>query len=142
MAFISKADIIKVINEDELNEITRNDDAVIEHAISTAIQEMKSHLYNWYDTDTIFDKAGDERDKLLVRFAVDIAIYELVGLGQAGQDFEDREKRYKRAISWIKAASKPVDHRDRIHPDLPKRDSTITSMIDSRSRPKRGNYYE
>lgn len=139
--FITKDDIVKAINEDELNEIVRNDDAVIDHAISIALNEIKSHLFNNYDVDSIFGKVGNERDTLIVRFACDIAIYECMTLNQAGQDIDEREKRYKRAIAWIKAASKPVDSKDRIYPDLPMREEPVNSEVEMRSKPKRENYY-
>ena len=141
MAFIDKSDITKVIVEEELNEITRNDEAIVLNAISTAIAEVKSHLFDWYDTELIFAKTEEERDSLLVQFTVDIAIYNIVAILQAGQDVDDREKRYKRAISWLKAASKPLDSKDRIHPDLPKREKSKTSKVSASSRPKRNNYY-
>ena len=141
MAFITKADISRSLLEEELDEITRSDQAIIDNAISTAIAEMKSHLYDWYDTETIFDATGTERDSLLVQFAVDIAIYNIVAILQAGQDTDDREARYKRALAWLKAASKPIDSKDRIYPDLPLREKTKSTKILSNSRAKRNNYY-
>jgi len=141
MAFIDKSDLTRVILEEELNEITRNDSAIVENAISTAIAEVKSHLFDWYDVDVIFAKSGDERDALLVQFTIDIAIYNIVAIVQAGQNIDDREARYKRAISWLKAATKPLDSKDRIHPDLPLREKTKSTKVISHSQTKRNNYY-
>jgi phage gp36-like protein len=141
MGFISKDDIIKYIDENELNAITSSYEPIVLNAISTATAEVKSHLHNQYDTDLIFSKTGEERDALLVQFICDIAIYNIVAISQAGQDFEDREARYKRALAWIKAASKPVDSKDRIYPDLPLREETKEKVIFSSSKIKRENYY-
>ena len=141
MAFINKSDLTRLILEEELNEITRNDSAIVDNAISTAIAEVKSHLFDWYDTDIIFSKTGDQRDPLLVQFTVDIAIYNIIAILQAGQNIDDREARYKRALSWLKAASKPLDSKDRIHPDLPKREKTSSTKVISHSQTKRNNYY-
>jgi len=114
MAFITITDLKKGLQEELINEITRNDSAVIDHVISAAIAEAKTYLRENYDTDTIFAATGTSRDALLVTFTSDIAIYNLIELVQPGIDTEDRRARYKRAIDWLKQ----VRSQD-IKPDLP-----------------------
>ena len=114
MAFITIDDLKKGLHEELINEITRNDAAVIDHVISAALSEVKTYLRENYDVDAIFSAAGTDRDALLITFTSDIAIYNLIELTAPGTDIEDRRARYKRAIDWLKQ----VRNQD-IKPDLP-----------------------
>lgn len=134
--FIAKADLYTQILEDELNEITRNDDTLVNSAISAAIAEMKTYLYDNYDIDTIFGAEGDDRHSLMVNFAADIAIWHLVARCQAGISIDDRKARYDRAVNWLKLAKKSENY-----PDLPRREETIQEHIIFGSNTKRRNYF-
>lgn len=113
--FISRQDLEKKIRPEELISITNDDEEVINHSISSAISEMKGYLKGRYDVETIFNATDNDRMPLLVGFACDITIYEIVSLALPGQDLEDRRARYKRAIDWLKQLSK-----GEIEADLPK----------------------
>jgi phage gp36-like protein len=140
MAFISKTDLGSKILLAELDQITGGDDNLINQAIDSAQAEMRSHLYDWYDVETIFSKTSTERNQLLVDLLSDMAIYRLVARVQAGQDVEDRRARYKRAIDWLKLATKPANSADKIYPDLPLRETgTAENKINYSSNPKRNH---
>ncbi len=109
--FITKEDFNITIRPYEIDQITGGDDSIIDMAISAAIGEMKPYLFR-YDTDKIFAASGSERHSLLVRFAVDIAVFELVSIARPDQDLENRRALYKRAIDWLKQVKNeemPVD---------------------------------
>lgn len=112
--FIEKSDLEKKMMAHEITGITNDDEDLINHAISSAITEMKGYLKGRYDVAAIFAATGDDRSPLMVSFACDVAIYELVSLALPGQDLEDRRARYKRAIDWLKQLA----HGD-IQADLP-----------------------
>ena len=62
---------------------------------------MKPYLHR-YDTGRLFATTANQRPDILVRFAVDIAIFELCSIALPDQDLENRRALYKRAIGWLK----------------------------------------
>lgn len=136
MAFIAKTDLTKYILLDELDEITRQDETVIDQAMAAAEAEMRTYLYDSYDVDTIFGKSGSARNQLLVNLCSDIAIYLIVAGVQAGQDLADRLARYKRAIAWLKAAQKTE-----MYSDLERREEPKQQHFAISSHAKRNNYF-
>lgn len=136
MAFIAKSDLYLSILQDELNQIVRQDDTIIDQAISAAEAEMRAYLYDSYDVDTIFSATGAARHQLLVKYAVDIAIWAIVAATQAGINLEDRRQRYDRACKWLKMV------RDsKTYADLPRRTTTKQKHIVYGVGRKRNNYY-
>lgn len=141
MSFITKADLRIAIREYQIDQITDGDDTLIDIAISHAIGEMKPYLYR-YDTVRLFATTGDERPAILVRFAVDIAIFELCSIALPDQDLENRRALYNRAIGWLKE----VRNKD-IPTELPFRITGTQQEPDPNeqatygSNPKRNNYY-
>lgn len=134
--FIDKTDLYLAILEDELEEITRGDDTLINQAISAAVSEARTYLHDSYEVDTIFAAAGAARHALLLGLVADMAVYLLVARVQAGQDVDDRRARYDRAVAWLKAAQKSDTYSD-----LPRREETAQNHISTGSLPKRNNRY-
>lgn len=136
MAFLTKDDLKPSILTEELDEITRSDDAVVAQALVAAEAEMRQWLYDTFDVDSVFSATGSSRHPLLVQYGADISIYFLVASGQGGQDFEDRKSRYDRAIAWLKSAAKTD-----LYADIPRRVETKQTHIISGSNAKRSNYF-
>lgn len=135
--FLAKSDLYLTILQDELTEITRNDDTLINAALSSAIAEMKVYLHDSYDTDTIFNATGTNRHQLLINLGADMAVYFIVARCMAGQALADREARYNRAIKTLKA------FRDsETYSDLPRREARAQGGIWFSSNRKRGNYFD
>ena len=134
--FLSKTDLYVTILEDELAEITRNDDVLISNAISSAIAEMKVYLHDSYDTDAIFSASGQQRHGLLVNLGADMAVYFIVARCQAGQELADREARYKRAVKLLKSFES-----SETYADLPRRPQRAQKQIWFTSNRKRVNYF-
>lgn len=124
MAFLTKNDLGLVILTDELDEITRADDTLVDMACAAAEQEMRGWLFDTFDVDAVFATTGTNRNALLVQFGADIAVYALVARLQAGQDTDDRKSRYDRAIAWLKAVAKTEEY-----VDLPRRTATKQTHI-------------
>ncbi len=139
--FITKTDITKAIRAEILEQITRGDDTLIDVAINASIGEMAGYL-SAYDTDSIFSETGDSRNSLLVQFAVDIAIYNMIDIEQPGLDLEDRRSRYERAKQWLQEVQQ-----GNIQPGFPSApdiddETTSTKTVGYGSRQnKRNNYY-
>jgi hypothetical protein len=137
MAFINKLDLIQfAILEDELTEITRNDDVIVTACCSAAIAEMKVYLNDSYDVDTIFTRTGSARHQLLLQLGVDMAVWMIVSRCQAGINLDDRQARYDRAIKTLKAFQKTETYGD-----LPRREQPLQKHINFKANPKRGNYF-
>lgn len=75
MPFATKLDFPASVHADILAALTRHDDEVITENIERAEDEVKAYLNGRYDVTTDFGKAGAERNKLLLRIVVTIALY-------------------------------------------------------------------
>ncbi len=136
MAFLAKTDLSLSILTEELDEITRGDDTLVTEAIDRATGEVKTYLFDSYDTEQVFAASGTARNSMVMQVVADIAIWRLVAACQAGIDLSDREKRYDAAITWLKMVKK-----QETYPDLPVRPVTKQVHIRYGSQPKRGNYF-
>lgn len=102
MPFITTTDLLSAIYQEQLDAITREDDALPQFGIDAAEEEMKGYLSPKYNVDNIFAKTGDERNKLLVVLARDMAVYHIITLANPGIDYESKKARYERAVEWLK----------------------------------------
>lgn len=136
MAYIVIADLHASILEDELSEITRNNNALIEQQMNTAISEARAYLFDHYDVDVIFAQEGQDRNAALLQCVVDMSIYRIMARCQAGSYIDDRKDRYKAAIRWLRDLQK-----NEIYSDLPRRPTTQQKHITYGSNPKRTNYF-
>nr|DAQ26638.1 MAG TPA: head to tail adaptor [Caudoviricetes sp.] len=92
--------------------ISHGDDAAMMSAIDAAIEEVQGYLTK-YDTGKIFAARGKERNPILLLFVKDIAAWHFCNICNAGVDIEMREKRYDRAIEWLR------NNQNRQNPNLP-----------------------
>lgn len=136
MAFALKNDLSISILIQELDEITRADDALITEALSRAESEARGYLYDSYDVDTIFAQSGSSRHAMLLQCVTDIAIYRIVAACQAGIDLTDREERYMSAIRWLKMVQK-----SELYGELPRRTETKQEHVSWGSQNKRSNRF-
>lgn len=119
---------------DTVDVITGGDDTLVEAAIDGAVSEAKSYLSD-YDTPAIFSATGSNRHPLLVTFCKDLAVWHLVVLSNYHADIELREKRYNRAIEWLKSVQS-----GKVVPDLPRSTDSTGPMLWG-SNPKRSQHY-
>ncbi|MFV0403654.1 MAG: DUF1320 domain-containing protein [Bacteroides graminisolvens] len=119
MAYLEVNELYTHIYEENVEAISRGDDAVPLSAIDAAMQEAAGYLTK-YDMQKIFAAQGKERNAILLLFVKDIAAWHFVNLCNAGVDIELREKRYDRAIEWLK------DNENKSNPNLPAKNIIIT----------------
>ena len=100
------------IYEEDMDTISNGDDAAMMSAIDAAIEEVQGYLTK-YDTGKIFAARGKERNPILLLFVKDIAAWHFCNICNAGVDIEMREKRYDRAIEWLR------NNQNRQNPNLP-----------------------
>ena len=101
------------IRQQHMSAIFQNDPTIAIAAIDTAIAEARGYLGK-YDRDHIFSCKGKERNELLLTFVKDMAVYHLINLVNPGVQYDKKEKRYDRAVDWLKAVQK-----GNVTPDLP-----------------------
>lgn len=79
-----------------------------------AAEEIAGYLRNRYDTGRIFSAMREERNPLIVMYAMDITLYHLSTWLPQKMGFEIRAIRYKVAIEWLEKVQKGM-----VMPDLP-----------------------
>jgi phage gp36-like protein len=124
------------MNVDSIDVITGEDDALVTAAIDGAVSEAKGYLTGSFDVDAIFNATGESRHALVLTFVKDIAVWHLIALSNYQADIAMRDKRYDRAIAWLKGVQKGD-----IVPDLPEAPSGVTPKIIFGSNPKRNQHY-
>ncbi len=114
MSFITQEDFRVVATEASLKAITGDDNANVENAIAEAQEEVAGYLRPKYDTDKIFATEGDDRNRQLVMYTADIALYNMIASLSQRLGYDTRKERYDRAIKWLEGVQA-----GKIVPDLP-----------------------
>lgn len=112
--FLEDRDYKVVCNDDTLDIITQSDELVRHDAETSAQEEVEGYLRARYDTTKAFGQTGRERNAMLVRVTVSIALFYL---GQSLPQFmgnDQREVMYNNAIAWLKDVQS-----GKAMPDLP-----------------------
>ena len=76
--FITEEDYKVVIGDAALKVITQTDEANRTNAEAEAIEEMSGYLRPKYDCAAAFATEGEQRNRQLVMYACDIALYHMV----------------------------------------------------------------
>lgn len=105
MAFLTIAELATHLYGEIVNEISRNDTSKSQDAIDAAIDEAKSYLSD-YDVATVFAATGNNRNKILLLFLKDIAVWHFIQLANPNVDMQLRLDRYEKAIAWLNKVQK------------------------------------
>ena len=108
--FITLDDYDASIHREILDALLRHDSelsdsAIIEICEDRAIEEMRSYLDKFYDSEAIFNARGADRNQLVLMMALDIAIYHIFCQHNPYKMSKIREDRYNRAVEWLKAVA-------------------------------------
>lgn len=79
-----------------------------------ACEEIAGYLRPKYDTEAVFSAEGEERNRLVVMYAADIALYHMIAAMPQKMGSEIRKERYERAVKWLEGVQA-----GKIIPDLP-----------------------
>ncbi len=132
--FVTDNDYSVVIGDDALKVISRASAENRANAELEAIEEISGYLRPVYDCGAIFGAEGDSRNRLIVMYTADIALYHMVASLPQKMGIEIRKERYERAIKWLEGVQS-----GKIVPDLPvvdDSDSSPTNTIIYHSEPK------
>lgn len=112
--FIDKEDYKVVIGDAAFKVISQADPDTVANAEFEAVEEVSGYLRPVYDTEAIFSATGKDRNRLVVMYTADIALYHLSAALPQKMGTEIRKERYDRAIKWLEGVQA-----GRIVPDLP-----------------------
>lgn len=112
--FITEEDYKVVIGDSALKVISQVSAENRANAESEAIEEISGYLRPKYDCRAVFSAEGNDRNKLVVMYTCDIALYHMSAAMPQKMGSEIREERYKRAIAWLEGVQA-----GKIVPELP-----------------------
>lgn len=113
MAFLTQAELKTKTTVEIINLITNSDETTVTDIIDENIDMMKSYLFKYYDTDTVFNEVGVARSKVVLKHLKSLVIpdvYEIRGKELSAT----AEKKYDEAMRWLELMSKGT-----IEADLP-----------------------
>ncbi len=122
--FLVNEDFYTVIGDAALKVISQASDSNIDAAQLEAIEEISGYLRPVYDTDAIFSKTGEDRNWLIVMYAVDITLYHLSASQPQKMGAEVRKERYERAVKWLEGVQA-----GKIVPNLPLKEAENASSV-------------
>lgn len=112
--FITDEDYRVVIGEAALKTVSQTSAENRANAESEALEEISSYLRPVYDCKATFAAEGNERNKLIVMYMCDIALYHMTASLPQKMGSEIRKERYERAIKWLEGVQS-----GKIVPDIP-----------------------
>ena len=99
--FVTDEDYRVVIGEAALKVVSQTSAEIRAGAEREAMEEIAGYLRPVYDTETTFKAEGDNRNRLIVMYACDIALYHMTAAMPQKMGSEIRKERYERAIKWL-----------------------------------------
>lgn len=112
--FLTDNDYRVVIGENALKTISQIDDGNKANAELEAQEEVCGYLRPKYDCKAIFSAEGDARNRLIIMYTCDIALYHMSASMPQKMGSDIRKERYDRAVKWLESVQA-----GRIVPDLP-----------------------
>jgi len=111
--FLEKPELKTVATDEIINKIINNDDSIVVDIILESIDVVSTYLYQYFDTEAIFSKTGDERNKTILKHLKGIVIYEIYTRRTKIMN-EVAKSRYDEAMLWLEKVSE-----GKIKPPLP-----------------------
>lgn len=142
---INKADLATHLYAPIIDEITREDDSIVEEAIVNAIAEAKVYLSR-YNRNKLFGSESDDTaatfsDPYLTGLVKNIAMWQIINLGNVNLHYDNVRLRYEDAINALKMIQS-----GKANPDWPYLDTTGLETepgisVSAHSNTKRSNRY-
>ena len=139
MAYLESEEIITHLHNEIIQEVQQDWAGAIDASIDAAISEAMGYL-SQYDKSAILAQTGAAREPILLLYIKDITIWHFIQLANPNIEMELREKRYERAIQWLRDVQKGI-----IVPNLPLPVATTENPYPGKvkfgSNPKRNTQY-
>ena len=75
--FIQRNDYLATKRDHTLDQLIDANDSLLDQAELTAISEVKMYLFTHYNIEDAFAKTGANRNPLLVKWCINVSLYEL-----------------------------------------------------------------
>lgn len=112
--FIEENDYRVVIGEPALKVVAQASPENRANAEAEAIEEISGYLRPKFDCGKIFSAEGAERNRQLLMYACDIALYHMSSSLPNQMGMAIRKERYEKALEWLKKVQDGT-----VLPDLP-----------------------
>ena len=112
--FVEVEDYKVVIGDLAFKVVTQTDVQNRLNAEQEAIEEISGYLRPKYDCNAIFSTVGQERNRQILMYVCDIALYHMAASASGRMGVEVRKERYDRAIKWLESVQN-----GKVVPDLP-----------------------
>ena len=112
--FITDEDYRVVIGEQALKVVSQVSGENRANAETEAVEEIAGYLRPKYDTAAVFSASESDRNRLVVMYVCDIAIYHMAASTPQKMGMDIRKERYERAVKWLEGVQA-----GKIVPDLP-----------------------
>lgn len=122
MQYLAIEDLIAIITQTTLDELTEQDAQVMDTAELMAMGEMEGYLSVRYDADACFDPLN--KIPIITMNLADIALYHAHARIMPDNVPSLREERYKMAINWLEKIADGF-----INPALPIKDTEPTTPL-------------
>ena len=119
MAFIDKTDLTRYVDSSTIDQLTDNDDTLVDEAILDAQDRVKEIIQSRYDIDAEFAKLTTARHRSLLKHTINIAIYFLFQRLYTNVLPEGRIEAFEQAETWLKDV-----YAGRVMVDMTKNDET------------------
>lgn len=144
MAYLLKADLGTLLYGENIEEITREDDTLVDEAIAVGIAEAKSYLSR-FDLPKLFDDADADfvDDKNLKQKVKSLVAWQLVLLANPNINLTLFRTNYEDAIKWLEKVQSGKADPDGwpYKPDDTETGHIEGSSIEARSNVKRENHF-
>ena len=99
--FITQQDYKVVIGDQALKVVSQVSEDNKANAEREAIEDISGYLRPKYDTEAVYSATGDLRNRLIVMYTCDIALYHMAASSPQKMGMDIRKERYERAIKWL-----------------------------------------
>lgn len=113
--FLEKIELKTVGVDEIINKIINNDDSIVTEIIKENIDLMSTYLFQYYDTETIFNATGDQRSLTLLKHLKGLVIHDIY-IRRTKNVNEAAKVRADEALLWLEKVST-----GKIKPQLPVR---------------------
>ena len=100
MAYLVPQEIKDYLYDGVADAISNSNDTIIQDYIDASIQEAKGYL-KAFDTVSIFNATGADRNPALLLFIKDITVWHFVQRVNPNVDLGTRETNYRMAVKWL-----------------------------------------
>lgn len=115
--FLRPEEMTTVIEAYRIDQMTDSDETILQQCILAAIKRVRSYLNAKYDTATIFNATGKERDPDILEICKNFTLWQLIRRNNIDMAYDRVKEVYDRDITYLRELG-----RGELSAELPLRD--------------------